>query len=52
VVGSGPEASPVCLLTLPEETVVLPGHMDETTIAFEKKLNPFVLEWRMRRGEI
>ncbi len=40
------------LLVLPEETVVLPGHMDETTIAFERKHNPFVLEWRMRRGEI
>jgi hydroxyacylglutathione hydrolase len=40
------------LLVLPEETVVLPGHMDETTIAFERKHNPFILEWRMRRGEI
>ena len=37
------------LLVLPDETVVLPGHMDETQIAFEKKHNPFVLEW-MRRG--
>jgi len=36
------------LLVLPEETVVLPGHMDETTIAFERKHNPFVLEWLQR----
>ena len=40
------------LLVLPEDTVVLPGHMEETTIEFERKHNPFVLEWRMRRGEI
>jgi glyoxylase-like metal-dependent hydrolase (beta-lactamase superfamily II) len=36
------------LLVLPDETVVLPGHMDETTIAFEKRHNPFVLEWLSR----
>ncbi len=36
------------LLVLPEETVVLPGHMEETTIAFEKQQNPFVREWLMR----
>ncbi len=48
------EMTSICerLLVLPDETAVLPGHMDETTIAFEKKHNPFVLEWRMRRGEI
>ncbi len=48
------EMASICerLLILPEETAVLPGHMDETTIQFEKKHNPFVLEWRMRRGEI
>jgi glyoxylase-like metal-dependent hydrolase (beta-lactamase superfamily II) len=48
------EMESICnrLLVLPDETVVLPGHMDETSIAFEKKHNPFVLEWRMRRGEI
>jgi glyoxylase-like metal-dependent hydrolase (beta-lactamase superfamily II) len=36
------------LLVLPEDTVVLPGHMDETTVAFEQKHNPFVLEWQAR----
>jgi glyoxylase-like metal-dependent hydrolase (beta-lactamase superfamily II) len=48
------EMESICdrLLVLPEDTVVLPGHMDETTIQFEKKHNPFVLEFRMRRGEI
>jgi glyoxylase-like metal-dependent hydrolase (beta-lactamase superfamily II) len=47
------EMESICnrLLVLPEETVVLPGHMDETTIKFESKHNPFVLEWKMRRGE-
>ena len=30
------------LLTLPEETIVLPGHMQETTIRQEKYTNPFV----------
>jgi glyoxylase-like metal-dependent hydrolase (beta-lactamase superfamily II) len=38
------------LLVLPEETIVLPGHMQETTIGFEKQHNPFVLEW-LRRGQ-
>jgi glyoxylase-like metal-dependent hydrolase (beta-lactamase superfamily II) len=44
------EMTSICerLLTLPDDTLVLPGHMDETTIAFEKKHNPFVLEWQMR----
>lgn len=48
------EMNSICdrLLVLPEETMVLPGHMDETTIQYEKKHNSFVLEWRMRRGEI
>ena len=46
------EMTSICdrLLTLPDDTMVLPGHMDETTIAFEKKHNPFVLEWKMRQG--
>ncbi len=30
------------LYILPDDTVVLPGHMDETTIGFEKENNPFV----------
>ena len=30
------------LYVLPEETVVLPGHMGQTTIKFEKEMNPFV----------
>ena len=30
------------LFTLPDETLVLPGHMDETTIGFEKGHNPFL----------
>lgn len=45
------EMQSICdrLLVLPEETIVLPGHMEETTVQFEKKHNPFVLEWQ-RRG--
>lgn len=48
------EMESICnrLLVLPEETIVLPGHMDETTIKFEMKHNPFVLEWKIRRGEL
>ena len=30
------------LFVLPDDTRVLPGHMDETTIGFEKRYNPFV----------
>ncbi|MBO4738535.1 MAG: MBL fold metallo-hydrolase [Bacteroidales bacterium] len=30
------------LYTLPDETLVLPGHGDSSTIAFEKHYNPFV----------
>lgn len=37
------------LLTLPDDTVVLPGHMLETTIARERQSNPFVLEELRRR---
>jgi glyoxylase-like metal-dependent hydrolase (beta-lactamase superfamily II) len=45
------EMNSICerLLALPDDTAVLPGHMDETTIAFERQHNPFVLEW-LRRG--
>jgi len=39
------------LLTLPEETIVLPGHMEETRIGIEKQTNPHILmEMRRRRG--
>ena len=34
------------LYTLPEETRVLPGHMEETTIAHERAHNPFVRQGR------
>jgi len=30
------------LLTLPEETILYPGHGPSTTVAFEKSTNPFV----------
>ena len=30
------------LLVLPDDTVVLPGHMDQTTIGRERKRNPYV----------
>src|SRR5213593_1538398 len=37
------------LLTLPDDTVVLPGHMRETRIGFERQANPFVLQELERR---
>ena len=33
------------LLVLPDETVVYPGHDENTLIALEKKLNPFLNRW-------
>ncbi len=38
------------LLLLPDETVVLPGHMLETTIGRERQINPFVAQELRRRG--
>ncbi len=39
------------LLVLPDETVVLPGHMQETRIDAERQMNPFVRqEMERRRG--
>lgn len=39
------------LLTLPDETIVLPGHMAQTTIGEERKRNPFIrMELARRAG--
>ena len=38
------------LLSLPDETLVLPGHMQETQIGFEREHNPFVLDWQRRQA--
>lgn len=32
------------IYTLPEDTVLLPGHMGQTTVGHEKRFNPFVRE--------
>jgi hydroxyacylglutathione hydrolase len=37
------------LLTLPDETIVLPGHMQQTTIGAERAENPFILQELARR---
>lgn len=37
------------LLALPDETVVLPGHMEETRIGHERATNPFILQELARR---
>lgn len=37
------------LLELPDETIVLPGHMQESKIGIERQANPFVLEELARR---
>ena len=34
------------LFTLPEDATVIPGHGENTTIAHEKRYNPFAGEWR------
>ncbi len=48
------EMSSICdrLFALPDETVVLPGHMQETTIHQEKLHNPFALQWLIEQGRI
>ncbi len=38
------------LLVLPDETIVLPGHMMETKIGTEKEMNPFVRQEMARRA--
>ena len=40
------------LLVLPDETVVLPGHMMETKIGVEKQMNPFVRQEMLRRQSL
>lgn len=36
------------LLTLDDDVVVYPGHMESTTIGYERRHNPFILEWQRR----
>ncbi len=38
------------LLTLPDDTIVLPGHMDQTTLGAERVQNPFILQTLQQRG--
>ncbi len=47
------EMSSICdrLLALPDDTIVLPGHMDQTTIGDERARNPYVqMELAKRAG--
>jgi hydroxyacylglutathione hydrolase len=49
-VGGGPDATVVrdsvlLLMGLPDDTRVLPGHTDETTIGRERTENPFLRHW-------
>lgn len=39
------------LLALPDETIVLPGHMQETTIGAERATNPFIVGELARRHD-
>ena len=39
------------LLQLPDDTVVLPGHMDQTTLGAERQQNPFILQTLQQRGQ-
>jgi glyoxylase-like metal-dependent hydrolase (beta-lactamase superfamily II) len=45
------EMASICekLLALPDETLVLPGHMEQTTIAFEREHNPFIQQWLVQQ---
>jgi glyoxylase-like metal-dependent hydrolase (beta-lactamase superfamily II) len=45
------EMTSICerLLVLPDETVVLPGHMEQTTIGFERQHNPYIQQWLKTR---
>jgi len=45
------EMTSICdrLLELPDETVVLPGHMQQTSIGDERASNPFVQQWLAQR---
>ncbi len=38
------------LLTLPDDTIVLPGHMQQTTLGNERQMNPFVVQELRDRG--
>lgn len=38
------------LLDLPDDTIVLPGHMSETRIGHERRTNPFILEALREQG--
>jgi glyoxylase-like metal-dependent hydrolase (beta-lactamase superfamily II) len=47
------EIASICerLLALPDETIVLPGHMEQTTIGHERQRNPYVrMELTKRAG--
>ena len=46
------EMASICdrLLALPDDTIVLPGHMQQTTVQAEKAQNPFVQDWLQRRA--
>lgn len=48
------EMASICdrLLALPDETLVLPGHMEQTTIGQERQRNPYIrMELARRSGE-
>jgi glyoxylase-like metal-dependent hydrolase (beta-lactamase superfamily II) len=39
------------LMTLPDDTIVLPGHMEQTTVGHERQRNPYVRMALAGRGE-